>query len=89
MTAVDTFATSGKGSEGPARHAFAITPHATNELTYVTRALYVGAAGDVAAVMAGGEAVTFVGLAAGVAHPLRVKAVRVTGTTATGIVGVY
>lgn len=73
----------------PARHAAAITPDNSTDLTTATRGLYVGGAGDVAAIMAGGETVTFVGLAAGVVHPLSVARVKATGTTATGIVGVW
>ena len=77
------------GLTGPAVNAFAITPHDTNGVSYSTRGLYVGVSGDVKVVMIGGETVTFVGLAAGVIHPIRVNLVFSTGTDATGIVGVY
>lgn len=87
MPASDAFAGNSEGLTSPLNNAEAITPHATNELTTVTRALYVGVAGDVAVVMADGTAVTFVGMLAGVVYPLRVKAVRVTGTTATDLIG--
>ena len=86
----DTFESRAKGLESPATHAFAITPHNTNDLAYVTRGLYVGVSGDVKVDMRGGEsAVVFTGLAAGVIHPLRVKRLYDTDTDATNIVGVY
>lgn len=73
----------------PAVHAFAVTPHDTNNLSYTTRGLFVGAAGNVKVIMAGGETVTFTALAAGMIHPIRCTRVFATDTTATGIVGVY
>lgn len=74
----------------PAIHAVAITPSDATDLTNGTRGLYVGVTGNVKVDMLGGDtAITFVGLAAGVVHPLRVSRVYSTGTTATSIVGVY
>ena len=77
------------GLASPASNAFSITPHDSNELSNVTRGLYVGVAGDVVVVTAGGDEVTLVALAAGVFHPIRAKQVKLTNTTATDIVGVY
>lgn len=75
---------------GPGRQAVAITPDNSTDLATTTRGLYVGAAGDVAVILADDSAaVTFTALAAGIVHPLAVKRVKATGTTATGIVGVY
>lgn len=73
----------------PARHAVAITPDNSNDLVTVTRGIYVGTAGDLAVVMVGGETVTFVGLTAGVLYPLAVARVKLTGTTADNLIGVY
>lgn len=73
----------------PGERATAITPSDSADLTNPTRGLYVGASGDVSVILVGDSAaVTFTGLAAGIVHPLRVKRVRSTGTTATDIVGV-
>lgn len=89
MPAVDNF-TNVVGAESPAVHAFAITKHDSNDLAFVTRGIYVGGSGDLSVTMAGGETpITFVGLAAGVIHPIRASRVLSTGTTATGIIGVY
>lgn len=54
----------------------------------VTRALYVGEAGDVVAVDAQGNAFT---LASGAAqyHPLRVSRILATGTSAAAILALY
>lgn len=67
-----------------------VTPSDVTDLTRPTIGLYVGVTGNVAVIMAGDEtdtAVTLVGLAAGIFHPLRVKRVMSTNTTATSIVG--
>lgn len=85
----DTFPTHRPGLKSPASYAFDVTPHDTNDLSYTTRGIYVGVSGDVKVDMAGSGTVTFVGMAAGVFHPMRVTRVYSTGTTATNIVGVY
>jgi hypothetical protein len=70
-----------------ARFAIEVTPDDDNDLDYITRAVYVGGAGDLTAILeGGGEAVTFTGVQAGVIYPLRVRRVMET-TTATAIVG--
>lgn len=67
--------------------AFAVTPSDSADIN-ATRALYIGAAGDVAVVMADDASeVTFVGVTAGAILPVRVSRVKATGTTATSIVG--
>ena len=74
--------------ERPSRNAFAITPHASNEVTPLPKAIYVGGAGDVVLRSVDGtDDVTFVGVLAGSIIPVRAKFVRATGTTATGIIG--
>lgn len=74
----------------PAWTAVAVTPADSDLATMPTRGLYVGAAGNVAVVMAGGgSAVTFVGVPAGTFLPLRVDRVNSTNTTATSIVALY
>ena len=70
----------------PATKGFAITPHDTNLLTQPTRYLAVGVAGTVKVDFAEeGTGITLT-LPSGV-HPIRVKKVYSTGTTATGLVG--
>ena len=83
------FTRQGTGITSPAFGAAAITPSNDTDLTYVTRGIYVGVAGTLKVDMEDGTTVSFVGLAAGMVHPLRVKRVYDTGTAATSIVGVY
>lgn len=78
---------SGNGIEFPAKRAEAITPDDANDIVTVTRALYVGSAGDVRVDMADGSDVTFSSVPSGTVLPLRVRRVYATGTTASGIVG--
>ncbi len=72
----------------PASNAFAITPHATEELTYVTRAIYIGGAGNVDVVTLGGQAVSFTAVPVGTILPIRVKRV-INTSTATFMLGLY
>lgn len=67
--------------------AFAITP---SDVTIIPacRGLFVGGAGNIAVVMAGGTSVTFTGVVAGIL-PIQVSQVKATGTTATNIVALY
>lgn len=68
----------------PAGDAFPVTPSDTAIIP--SRALYVGASGDVAVVTAAGNQVVFAGVPDGSIIPVRVRKVLSTGTTATGIV---
>jgi len=70
--------------------ASAVTPNDSTDLSGgVTRGLYIGAAGNVAVLMADGSAVTLTALAVGVTHPIAVSRVKSTGTTATSILALY
>lgn len=89
MAAQDVFYTSATGLDSPARGAFAITPDNNNDVTFVTRGIYVGTGGDLAVIMASGDAVTFTGLMGGTIYPLRVSRVKSTGSTASSLVGLY
>lgn len=88
MPATDDFAAFSTSLESPIQHATAVVPNDTSDLPHVTRALYLGGAGDVAVVLRGGDTVTFVGMGAGW-HPLRVERVLATGTTASDILGCW
>lgn len=71
--------------ESPARHGFAITPHDTTELAYITRAIYVGGDGDIVLVTASGVELTFTNLIAGTILPVRAKIVK-AATSASNLV---
>lgn len=67
----------------------AVTPSDTVDLPGgVTRALMVGADGDLAVIYANGASDTIY-LLAGVVHPIQVARVKSTGTTATSIKAAY
>lgn len=87
MAATEIFPMAGDKPFYSARRAFAVTPHNSNELTYVTKALYVGTTGDVKVTMYDGTAVTFTAVPAGAILPICVKVIWSTGTTASNIVG--
>lgn len=70
-------------------NAFAVTPNDGVDLAHTTRGLYVGVSGDVKVTTNNGDTVVFTGMAAGVIHPIGVKRVWATLTTATNIVGVF
>ena len=84
----DAFAHSVDSPMAPAETCFEIVPDDVAELERATKALFVGEGGDVTLVSLNGEApVTFANLASGSILDVRVRAVKATGTTATGLVG--
>lgn len=84
---LDRFARLAPSLTSPATHGFAIIPSDTGTLDEVTRAIYVGAAGDLAVTMADGTELVFSAVAAGTWLPIRVSAVSSTGTTAGSLIG--
>jgi hypothetical protein len=73
----------------PARDGAAVTPSDSSDLSVVPRAIYVGVAGSIAAIMAGGQSVTLQNVAAGSLLPIRVARISATGTTASGLVALW
>lgn len=61
------------------------TDHTVSANDGVSRALFVGVAGDVKVDMANGATVTFASMAAGI-HKIAITKVYKTGTAATGLV---
>lgn len=76
---------SSSGAMNPAAFATEITP-ADTDLDEYTRALYVGGAGNVTVLTAGGDTVTFVGVVGSTILPIRCRQVK-AATTATNIIG--
>lgn len=84
---MDPFSGFGDNVESPARRAVAVSPDDDAPLTFVTKALYVGGAGDVTVRPLEGVAdCIFSAVPAGSILPVRVSHVRAEGTTATAIV---
>lgn len=87
MPPIDPYA-GATGPNGSLRGAFAITPHVSDELTYVTRQIYAAGGGNVEVVWADG-ATSIEPIAAGERVNWRIRAVRAASTTATGLRGYY
>lgn len=71
----------------PAENGFPITPNDSVDLATPAKGIYVGTFGDLKVRMLGGGIVTFVGITAGIIHPIQVAKVFATGTNAQDIVG--
>lgn len=69
--------------------AAAITPDDNNDLTFVTRAIYVGGGNDLAVILASGDTVTFKAVPTGTILPIRAARVKSTGTTATLLLALW
>lgn len=87
--AIDRNLGDARSLSGPPENAFAVTPGDSTELDYVTRAIYVGGAGNLAVLTQGGQTVTFSNLPAGSMIPIRARRVMATNTTATLLIGLY
>lgn len=87
MAAIDT-ANKSNNVIDPALNFAAVTPHASTELSYVSRALYVGTGGNVVAVNSAGAEVSFVGVPSGTILPIRTTRVDDT-STASDIVALW
>ncbi len=70
-----------------AHGAVAVTPSDATELG-VTRALFIGTAGDLAVIMADGQSVTFLNIANATLLPIQVQKV-LAATSATNILALY
>lgn len=84
----DPFEASTDSLIAPAKTAFAITPDDDNDLPAATKALYVGSGGDITLRPIGSaDDVTLRNVVTGSVIAIRLRAVRVTGTTASELVG--
>jgi hypothetical protein len=84
----DTFSNLATSITGPLVEWYSITPHDTNALAFVPRAISVDVAGNVVIVSATGATKTLA-MNAGDLFPCRPVRINATGTTATGITGWY
>lgn len=72
---------------GPALYGFAISPDDDQDLPRATRALMVGAAGDVRVTLISGDELILPSLLPGAQYALRIRRVHASDTTASQIVG--
>ena len=85
----DEFSSTSDTPESQARNAAAVIPHASDPLTAISKALYVGVGGNVVVRLVDDEAdVQFVNVPAGMILPIRASHVR-DASTASGIVNLY
>lgn len=74
----------------PARSAVLLVPHNSNELVNISKAIYIGGAGNLEVILADSPtAVVFKGLSAGQILPIRARVVKASLTTATDIISLY
>jgi len=86
MPAQDRYATHSGAAGGSARRLRSISPHDTDELEFVTNAIVCAVGGVISVVAVDDDLAVTVPVVAGQIYPLRAKAIRDTGTTASGIV---
>lgn len=73
-----------------ARNAAVVTPNDSTDLSYVTRAVFVGTGGNLEVTMAGtGTAIVITGVPDGAFLPICVARILNTNTTATNIVAFW
>lgn len=85
----DLYSKSSPGLTSPAIDGAMIAPNDGVDLIHVTRALYVGTGGQIAAELASGTPINLVGVTGGSLLPIRVRKILATGTTATNLVGFW
>lgn len=83
----DEFSRHADNQSNPARTCFLITPHATDPLPFVTKAIRADDAGTITFRTLESDADVQMTFSAGETLPVRVTHVRVTGTTVTKIHG--
>ena len=89
MADIDAHAGSQELLSSPCDNAVAITPNNDVDLTYVTRAVWVGGAGAINVITSRGQTVLIAGIQAGTLLPIRVSRVLASSTSATNIVGMW
>lgn len=89
MTARDEFFGMKDDIAGPMTDGAGVTPSNTEDLSHVTRALWIGGTGDVGVVMASGRSLVLKAVPAATLLPLRVTRVLFTETTATEIIALW
>ena len=67
----------------------AVTKSDSEELTYVSRGLYIGTGGTLKVTFEDGSVGEFTGILGGTVYPFAVRKVWATGTGSSGIVALY
>jgi len=85
----DTYAHTTPGLTSPAIDGAMIVPDDGGDLAHVTRAIYVGTGGQIAAQLASGSTITLAAVPGGTLLPLRIRRVMATGTSAGDLVALW
>ncbi len=86
----DNFSSVADSAAAPARQAVAVTPHDSNAIPDIPKALYIGTGGNLTMRGAGGAAdQLWKNVPSGTVLPFRAQYVRATGTTAADILALY
>ena len=86
MPATDTFSRFQTQASDPATNAVLVSPNDSEDLATVTRAVYVGGAGDMKVTMQDSGTVLFSCIPADTTLPIRVSRIWATTTDATFII---
>ena len=89
MPATDSFSRYQTSGSDPACNAVLVSPSDSTDLTYVTRAVYVGTSGNMKVTMQDSGTVLFTGVPAGTTLPIRVTRIWSTTTTASTILALW
>lgn len=86
----DAFSSRADEVSAPATRAVAVTPHDSNALTDIPKALFVGTGGNIAMRGVNGTSdQSWKNVPSGSLLPFRAQYVRATGTTAADILALY
>ena len=89
MPAVDTWYQNPAAPTSPPQNAALVTKSDTVDLVNTSLGLWVGGAGAINVITAGGQTVLLSGVTAGTYIPLRITRLMSTSTTATLVVALY
>ncbi|MBX9730275.1 MAG: hypothetical protein K2X59_03015 [Sphingomonas sp.] len=86
----DAFSAAADQVSAPARRALAVTPHDSNPLTDIPKALFIGTGGSITMRGVDGAADQFwKNVPSGALLPFRAQFIRATGTSAADILALY
>lgn len=86
MAAQDLYSAHSGSAIGAARKLRVVVPHDTNELEFVSNGILCATGGVAVIVAVDDNVAVSLPVVAGQIYPIRVKSIRASGTTATGIV---
>ncbi len=89
MPATDNFSRQQTLTGDPATNAVLITPSDSVDLTYISRAVYVGTGGNMKVTMQDSGTLLFTGIPSGTTLPIRVSRIWSTTTTASTILALW